>query len=159
MKRLSLGVVAILFALASTSASMAQSQGGGVAVVFSDKPDATPRRDNSWEVHQLTFYLGGPGGSVPCKPIEGRKPPLVTKFNIRAWREGGGVRVVIYAVIPDERLPYLASETPMATRLMSAGGSTVPPTWKTNAEFDEGDEWNCGPVFVSIVPTWTLPPR
>ena len=158
MKRLSFGLVALMLSLGSTSGSMAQGL-ATVAIVFTDKAGVIPTRDNAFEVHYREFYWIGPIGSIPATAIQGRPKPVVSKFNVRGWWEQAQIHVVVSAVVPDERAPHGETETPIAERFMKAGSSTTPPTWRTDAEFDEGLEWNAGPIFVSVIPATSLPPR
>jgi hypothetical protein len=153
MRRFLLGVVALLFALSSDSASMAQGPGpvalnsGGVAVVYGNTANLVFTSKNYFEVHRLALYINGPLGYIPATSIEGKPAPIAPRFSVRGWWEGGRMRVVVYAAILYKDSPYGQIEDAIATRLVSVNQT---------AEFDETYEWNAAPIFVSVRPLSTF---
>ena len=43
------------------------------------------------------YKTGGPWAGIPATPLKTGVDPTVTEFRIRAWAEGDGVRVMVFA--------------------------------------------------------------
>ena len=75
----------------------------------------------SVDVKNTEIYVGGNSAGV------GVGDPAALRFSIRAWKEGLKARVVVYAVLKDDRAPAGNTETPIATFAISAGESVNVP--------------------------------
>ena len=120
--------VASQFRVTEPSIMLSQDRTGGMNVLL--------------PVKQETFYLGDPAVSVPAEPIAGTIL-TASRFAIRAWLEGSGVKVVVYAVVPNEKALTQALEVPIATHVLSARVSSVRVT--------ETSSWGASPIVVRMV--------
>lgn len=63
---------------------------------------------------------GAPWAAIPARPLPGRASADCEWFRIRAWAEGDGARVIVFAV---NRQPEGDQETQIATYHLQAGES------------------------------------
>jgi hypothetical protein len=90
-------------------------------------------------------YQGGPWAGVPANPLRPESKVTASTFRIRAWKEGQRARVVVFAVIPEEK--DREKETQIATFLIDPGQSV---------EVTETDQYGAAHVTVSAA---AEPPR
>ena len=81
------------------------------------------------------FYLGGPSAEIPARGFAPGSLVRAKSFLLRAWKEGDKARVVIYAVMIDDRAPRKETETPIATFAIAIGQSV---------EVSETEQWGRG---------------
>ena len=63
---------------------------------------------------------GPPHAAIPARPLKSDDTPTCEWFRIRAWLEGDGVRVIVFAV---NRSPEGDQESQLAAYLLQAGDS------------------------------------
>jgi hypothetical protein len=93
-------------------------------------------------------YVGGGSAGTVAQPALSAAKVAVTNFRIRAWKEGDKARVIVYAVLIDDRSPKGETETPISTFTLTLGQSV---------EVHETTAWGAAPVVVSAIPTPSRP--
>jgi len=85
------------------------------------------------------YVEGGSAGVGVGRPQPGAKMTELG-FNVRAWKEGGRARVMVYARLEDKRAPTGVTETPIATFTIAPGESV---------EVRETEKWGAPRYMVS----------
>lgn len=67
------------------------------------------------------MYIEGGAIGAGADPVANAKPPAAGRFQVTAWREGDKVRMVVYAVVSDPRVPNGETQTPIKTVALSVG--------------------------------------
>ena len=86
----------------------------------------------------IPYATGGPWASVPSRP-QGLESPTVSSFRIRAWAEGTGARVIVFAVAP--RPDETETETQIAAIALAPGESQ---------EITATEKYNARPVTITV---------
>ncbi len=114
------------------------------------------------------YTTGEPSARIPALSRTPGSEPTAAFFRIRAWREGDGVRVLVF-VVPPAPQGTTASETQIASVLVPVGGKAV----EVSAEkYDArsvllvarqpviATRYTVGPLLIDIpVRPWEPPPR
>lgn len=108
-------------------------------VVITITPSQTPGGYATVGAWGTEPYTEGPFAGIAAQPATTGANVNGLKFGIRAWRESDKTRVVVYAVLDDQRSPNGRTETPIRTFTMSPGQTL---------EIPEVAKWGAAPVSV-----------
>ena len=114
-------------ALVNPSVLLSQDGPGGINVLLGARQEG--------------FYLGDPAVSVTAQAING-KTLMASRFAIRAWQEGDGTKVVVYAVVPSEKAPIRELEVPIAMHVLRQSA---------HIRVTETGTWGAAPVVLRLV--------
>lgn len=109
---------ASLILISSVVAIASQGQPPSLYVLITDQGRKT---SESIEVQKSAFYLGAPSAWIVASATPGSR--LDAGFGVRAWKENGKARIVVFAVLHDQRSPANQTETPIATFALAVGES------------------------------------
>jgi hypothetical protein len=88
------------------------------------------------------IYVGGPWAEARAMPLAPGTKVTASGFRVRTWKEGDVARVVVYAVMIDDRAPQSQTETPISTFTLTLGQSV---------EVRETGDWGAAHVAVSAI--------
>jgi len=119
MRYLAIVTLALVGALSATTVQTQRSE-----MWVTIQPSAIPGSKASVVVKTTEMYIGGSSAAVG---VRGQEANPAVMFSIRAWKEGPKTRVVVYAVLKDDRAPAGKTETPIATFALASGESIEVP--------------------------------
>jgi hypothetical protein len=123
--------------LAVVNLHAAQVNGPTISITIASAPNFDG--SGTVVVSHNGFYLGGPLAGVGAQIATGAGKDGLS-FWIRAWREDGKARVVVYALLDDRRAPTGKTETPISTFTISPG-QTV--------DVRDTEKWGASKVLVT----------
>jgi hypothetical protein len=81
-----------------------------VVVIVTDRnEEAVHRVRAEIRAADAPYVVAGPTVTVPARAQTAGVEPLVSEFRVRAWAEGDGVRVLVFAVTAPNRGEQIAS--------------------------------------------------
>ena len=90
------------------------------------------------------YATGGPWAGVPARALTPDVTPTVTDFRIRAWREGDGVRVLVFAVTRTPGSP-VGSDDERETQIASVALNDP-----QSIEITATEKYNARPVTLTL---------
>jgi hypothetical protein len=107
--------------------------------------DITEGRSKAGMRAVITPYAtGGPSAGVPARALNPDVTPTVTDFSIRAWVEGEGARVLVFAVTRKPGSPIDSDDerqTQIASVALGAGQSL---------EITATEKYNARPITITV---------
>jgi hypothetical protein len=92
-------------------------------------------------ISQDAFYLGDPAVNVQAEAATG-STLRVSRFAVRAWREGDHIRAVVFAIVPDPQVP---------TKTLDAIIATYSIKDSAGVRLTETAEWGAAPMTLRPV--------
>ena len=124
-------LVGVVLAAVNLTAAQVNGPGGVVITIMPSQFSGGFASVGAWGAE---VYTEGPSAWVAAQTTTSGTNINGLKFGIRAWKESHATRVVVYAMLDDQRAPSGRTETPIRTFTISPGQSfEIPETEKWGA--------------------------